>query len=121
MYSTARMHANVSPLDGVRPPVHQDGGQRRMALALEFMEGGTLHEFLGLAVGSLPPSSGGSGDKTSCVRSNRSRGGVTARSREDLVHMLRLAVEIASGLNFLHEFGVLHRDVKVRWRRARSA
>jgi len=26
--------------------------------------------------------------------------------------MLRLAVEIASGLNFLHEFGVLHRDVK---------
>jgi serine/threonine protein kinase len=107
---------------GHRSPLRQDG---RTALVLEFMEGGTLHAFLGVG---MTPSMGGSVLQATSVTasSKKSAGGdgETAESNgkrsRDIGLMLRLAIEIASGLAFLHEAGLVHRDVKVPWRVTRS-
>ena len=71
--------------------------QERPALILEFMEGGNLNSFLGIPATTTATSSSSSASSMECC------------PQPDDLLLLTLAVDVASGLRFLHESGIIHR------------
>ena len=90
------------------------------AILLEFMAGGPLDVFLGIA--GAPPhmiaaegtAEGAAEGTANGSRSRRSVNRRIAHERpaERTRQLTQLALQVASGLSFLHAHGVIHRDVK---------
>ena len=89
-------HPNIASIYGVE----ESGGVR--ALVMEFVEGSTLAEQLGIAPGFSPP------------RTDLEVGATwgTRRSPLQLDEALHIAQQIAEGLEAAHEKGIIHRDLK---------